>query len=106
MNISGGIDTSSLVETKLWESDFIWLSLVALALSWGSPFVLSTKSEMLDGKIKKTIEVVGIYDYSSFREFLRAIDFAGRFYEPEGTYKVKAPAKEIVESAKLRESKN
>ena len=26
---------------------------------------------------------MGIDDYSSFREFLKAIDFAGRFYEPE-----------------------
>ncbi|MYC74861.1 hypothetical protein F4X10_03690 [Candidatus Poribacteria bacterium] len=102
INISGRIDASSLVETKLWESDFICLSLVALALSWGSPFVLSTKSEMLDDKIKKTIKVIEIYDYSSFHEFLKAIDFAGRFYEPEGTYKVKAPAKSIVESGDYR----
>ena len=106
MNISGGVDTSSLVETELRESDFIWLSLVALALSWGGPFVLSVKTEMLNDNIKETRELVGISDYSSFREFLKAIDFAGRFYEPEGVYKVKAPAKEIVESAKLRESKN
>lgn len=106
MNISGKVDTSSLVETELEKSDFIWLSLVALALSWGKPFIPSTEAEMVDDKIKETRKIVGIYDYSSFREFLKAIDFAGRFYEPEGVYKVKASAKEIVESAKLRESKN
>lgn len=79
---------------------------MALALSWGKPFIPSTEAEMVDDKIKETRDIVGIYDYSSFREFLKAIDFAGRFYEPEGVYKVKAPAKVIVESAKLRESKN
>ena len=102
MNISGEVDTSSLAKTRLEQNDFIWLSLVALALSWGRPFVLSTKSGMVDDNIKETRELVGISDYSSFREFLKAIDFAGRFYEPEGAYKVKAPLKEIVESAKLR----
>ena len=106
MNISGEVDTSSLEETRLEQNDFTWLSLVALALSWGRPFVLSIRSKVIDDSIEETRGVVGISDYSSFREFLKAIDFAGRFYEPEGVYKVKAPAKEIVESAKLRESKN
>ena len=75
MNISGEVDTSSLAKTRLEHNDFIWLSLVVLALSWGRPFVLSTKSGMVDDNIKETRELVGISDYSSFREFLKAIDF-------------------------------
>lgn len=103
-NISGEVDTSSLMETKLEENDFIWLSLVALALSWGKPFVLSVEAGMVRKKIEEARKIVGIYDYSSFREFLKAIDFAGRFYEPESSHKVKAPLKEILKSAKLRET--
>ena len=106
MNISGEINSSSFMETSLKESDFICLSLVALALSWDKPFVLSGEVGKVNSKIEKVKEVVGIYDYSSFRELLKAIDFAGRFYEPEGSHKVKASLKEITESAKLRDTKN
>ena len=46
-----------------------------------------------------------IDSYYSFREFLKAIDFAGRFYEPEGNYLVKSTLKEVLKSAKLQETR-
>ena len=106
MNISGEIDTSSLLETELEESDFIWLSLVVLALSWDKSFALSKEAGIINDKIQETKRIIGIHSYSSFREFLKAIDFAGRFYQPEVNSKVKAPLKEMTKSAKLRETKN
>ena len=41
MNISGEVNSSPFMETKLEESDFICLSLVTLALAWDKPFILS-----------------------------------------------------------------
>ena len=109
LNISGEINPSSLARMKPEEDNLTCLFLAALALSWGNPFILTPDSPPI-GEIENRIgsikELTQIDNYSSFREFLKAIDFAGRFYEPEGDYKVKVPLKEIMKSAKFREAKN
>jgi len=97
---------SRLVDLEPEEDRIVALCLAQIPGSLGKePFYVQAKEGGLR-EMNYLVEAMGIDSYFSFREFLKAIDFAGRFYEPEGVYKVKAPAKEIVESAKLRESKN
>lgn len=109
LNISGEINPSSLARMKPEEDNLTCLFLAALALSWGNPFILTPDSPSIgeiENRIRSIKELTQIDNYSSFREFLKTIDFAGKFYEPEGDYKVKTPLKEIMKSAKFREAKN
>ena len=66
--------------------NLICLSLVALASSWSdvfSPRRIRDWDSIAEatGAIKEILHA-RIKDYGSFREFLKAIDFAGKFYEP------------------------
>ena len=88
-DVPGVVNLSSLEDLKPEESNLICLSLIALATSWGNnPFTLD--SHTIEHQQKKQAEMkginqrTGIDNYSSFREFLKAVDFAGRFYESEG----------------------
>ena len=66
--------------------NLICLSLIALASSWSDAFS-TRRIRDWDGIAEATGAIreilhARIEDYRSFREFLKAIDFAGKFYEP------------------------
>ena len=114
ISLSGQIDAFSLRNLKSNEHKIVILSLVAAAHSLGKEtLVMSSLSDILEG-IETTFsdemglcsEVLKIDSYYSFREFLKAIDFAGKFYEPEGNYLVKSTLEEITKSAKLQKTKD
>ena len=114
ISLSGQIDAFSLRNLKSNEHKIVILSLVAAVHSLGKEtLVMSSLSDILEG-IETTFsnemglcsEVLKIDSYYSFREFLKAIDFAGKFYEPEGNYLVKSTLEEIMKSAKLQKTKD
>ena len=100
------LNVSRLVDLEQEEDKLVALCLAQIPGSLGKKaFHVDATGEQLE-EMNRLVKVMGIDSYSSFREFLKTIDFAGRFYEPEGSYKVKAPLKEMLESVKFQESKN
>ena len=88
-----GDDLSVLQIVRPDESVLVCFSLLALADSWRTEstknFIGSLSRDIIDSPLSNVVEAVGkIYrvtmkDYASFREFLRAVDFAGKFYQRE-----------------------
>ena len=88
-----GDDLSVLQIVRPDESVLVCFSLLALADSWRTKstkiFIHSLAQDIKHSPLSNVVEAVGkIYrvtmrDYGSFREFLRAVDFAGKFYQRE-----------------------
>ena len=88
-----GDDLSVLQIVRPDESVLVCFSLLALADSWRTEstknFIGSLSRDIIDTPLSNVVEAVGkVYrvtmkDYGSFREFLRAVDFAGKFYQRE-----------------------
>ena len=113
INSSGSIHAFSPKNLEATEKKIVVLSLITAAHSSGIeastilpvneiPYPAGTN--FLD-EMNEFSEVMKIDSYYCFREFLKAIDFAGRFYEPEGGYKVKSTLKEVLKSAELQETR-
>ena len=88
----GDDDLSALKIVRPDERVLINLSLLALADSWRTETTGNFIGRFWrydDSRMPRVVEVVGrVYrgtmkDYGSFREFLRAVDFAGKFYQRE-----------------------
>ena len=105
-SITENFNMSSFEDIESEESKLVAFCLAQIPHSLGKkPFSIQGRANLLK-EMKFIGTIMEIDSYYSFREFLKAIDFAGRFYEPEGNYKVKAPLKEILKPAKLRKTKN
>ena len=87
-----GDDLSALRIVRPDESVLVCLSLLALADSWRTKTTENFIGGFLilrNSHLRQVVKVVGkVYrdtmeDYDSFREFLRAVDFAGKFYQRE-----------------------
>ena len=86
---SGGDYLSALKNIRSDERVLICLSLLALEDSWKSESAEHFVRNPQNSSFLNNVKAIGkIYrntmkDYDSFREFLRAVDFAGKFYQRE-----------------------
>ena len=91
-SVRGGLSPLEIVRPD--ERVLIGLSLLALEYSWKSEsaarFVRNSFSNHGHSPLGDVVKTIGkVYrgvmkDYDSFREFLRAVDFAGKFYQRYG----------------------